>query len=246
MSTPSFARFQRDFFADLRGEAVTSPAMAVHRNTGARAAIEALAANYPVVRAVFGEEPFAAVAGAFVRANPPADPRLSHYGAGFAGFLQGYTPVADLPWLPDVAALERMWLEALFAADAVPLDGAAITGLGVDGALVLALHPAARFASFASPAVSIWQAHDADNLDALNTIAWNAECALVTRPASKVEILPIGLADYSFLVEIAVGQPVLTAIQAAIAVAPDTDVAALFARLISAGAFVLPSHRSVS
>lgn len=244
----SLVAFQRDFAAALRAATVAEPAaLTIHRNTGARAAIDALAANYPVVHALFGEEPFTACAQAYLQVSPPCEPRLSHVGAGFAMFLRSYPPVQDILWIADVAALERLWLESLFSADAAILDGAALLQLGVDDETRLVLHPATRFAPFASPAVSIWHAHASEDPNALEMIEWGPETALVTRPGQAVQIDAVGPGGLAFLNAIAIGQPLVGAGAAAFDADPEVDLQTLFARLMESGAFThTPSDRSPS
>lgn len=240
------ADFQRDFSAALRKPGVAEPtALAIHRNSGVRAAIDALAANYPVVCALFGEAPFAACAGAYLRAHPPREPRLSHVGASFATFLGTYPPAVDMPWIADVAGLERLWLESLFAADATALDGAALVATGVDDGTRLALHPATRFAHFASPAVSIWHAHDRADPGALEALAWQPESAIVTRPDRTIEIAVLEPAGLAFVSAIAAARTVVAAGEAALAVDPDLDLATLFAGLIEAGTFTYANNGSL-
>ena len=237
------ADFQRDFSAALHADGTAGPvALAIHRNSGARAAIDALAANYPVVRALFGDVPFAACARAYLLAHPSRDPRLSHLGASFAAFLGAYPPAGDMPWMADVAALERLWLESLFAADAVVLNGAALVAMGVDSETRLALHPATRFARFASPAVSIWRAHELGDPGALEEIDWRSESAIVTRRDLAVEIAKLEPAGLAFVDAIAAAHPVVAAGEAALAIDPGLDLPALFARLIEAGTFTHATH----
>src|SRR5258708_10292466 len=88
-------------------------AIRVHRNTAMKAAQDAIADNYPVVRALVGEEAFAACAAGYSEANPPGDPRLCLYGEQFDAFLSGYVPFRELPWLAGVARLEWLRVEAL-------------------------------------------------------------------------------------------------------------------------------------
>lgn len=230
--------FQHAFGAMLFGAPTTvadpalARALAVHRNTSAKAAQDALADNFPVVRALVGEEAFAAAVARFVDAAPPTDPRLCLYGAGFAAFLSGYTPFVEASYLPDVAAVERLTIEALFAADAVALDGAAFAA-GLDLDLPLTLHPAVRYARFASPAGSIWLAHSEGDADAaLEAIDWASEVVLVTRPdaALIVTVLPSGAA--SFLDACRAGRSLGEA-----AIACGDDLPAVFATLISVGTF---------
>lgn len=210
-------------------------ALAVHRNNAARAAQEALAENYPVTRALVGGDAFSACAEAYFEGQAPRDPRLCFYGGGFSEFVASYAPFAQWPYLKDIAALEWLCTEALFAADAQAFDGGAFAA-GVDRNAKLALHPATRYAAFSSPAVAIWQAHQGAVVErTLETIAWREEIALVTRPRDAVEVVTIDRAALSFLTAIAADKTVLASASAAFE--PGLDLAAMFTTLISAGAF---------
>jgi len=238
------ATFQQAFALALAGEATAvamfadpavARALAVHRNTSAKAAQDALAANFPVVRALVGEDSFAACAAAFVERRPPCDPRLCLYGEGFAAFIADYPPFAEAPYLSDVAALERLVTEALFAADAEALDGAGfVRALDRDSPLIL--HPAVRFVAVGAPAASIWLAHQPDApADALERLPWTQETVLVSRPAMSVQVAVIDAAALAFLKACQGGATVAEAALAA--AAPDTDLSSLVATLIAAGAF---------
>jgi hypothetical protein len=233
------ARFQADFAALFTGRTETDDsalarAAAIHRNTAAKAAQDALAANYPVVQALFGDEAFAACSAGYVALSPPRDPRLNAYGEGLDAFLRAYAPAMDAPYMADVAALERLATEALFAADAAPLDASRLA-TGIEPGLRLALHPAARFAAFDTPALSIWHAHRAGDEAALETLDWRPEAALVTRPQARVEVVLIDLGAVAFLQACARGEPVAAA--AAGAAQAGADLQAMFQTLITAGAF---------
>lgn len=238
---PDPATFQNAFGAALaeRSEVwLSDPAMAralaVHRNTSARAARDALRDNYPVIYTLVGEDAFAACATAFVSVHPPADPRLCFYGAEFAAFLADYAPFHELAYIQDVARLERLIVEALFAVDAEPFDP-----LSCDPAAPLPLHPATRLARFASPAVAIWEAHqphaDADAMDAL---AWAPCVALVTR-RQAVMVAALDAPTTRFVELCRDGAPLATAAEAA--AEAGGDVATIFSALILSGAFQQPT-----
>jgi hypothetical protein len=237
------ARFQQAF-----GEALARPdetagldralvrALRIHRNTSARAAQDAILDNYPVVRALVGEAAFRACAGAYLAAHPPREPRLCLYGAGLDRFLADWAPFLALPWLADVAALERLVTEALFAADAPALDGAAAAAR-LDPTKGLTPHPAARFGRFQAPVAGIWLAHqEGAPADALERLEWRPGAVLVTRPDGAVRVTPIAPAALTFLEVAAAGRPLIEAAHAAQA-AGGPDVAAVFSSLIIAGAF---------
>jgi hypothetical protein len=238
------AAFQRAFALALAGEGAAADlfadpaivrALTVHRNTSAKAAHDALAANFPVLRTLVGEDSFDGCAKVFVEIYPPRDPRLCLYGEGLAAFIAGYGPFSQAPYLADVAALERLVTEALFAADADVLDGVGFArALDLDAPLIL--HPAVRFAAAESPAASIWLAHQANApADALESVAWVEEAVLVSRPGMRVQVAVIDAGALAFLKACQSGA---TVAEAALAVAElDADVSTLVSTLITAGAF---------
>ena len=129
----SFLPGQADLAAALLAPERAAPAglapqarLAVYRNNVVVSLTDALAAAYPAVLSLVGERFFKAAAGVYVRAEPPRSPVLITYGQSFAQFLEGFAPAAKLPFLADVARLERLWLEAYHAADAAPqpIEGA--------------------------------------------------------------------------------------------------------------------------
>lgn len=214
-------------------------ALAVHRNTIAKATQDALAANYPVLRELAGEEAFAGWASAYVRDHPPTEPRLNAFGEGFEAFLAEYGPTRPLPYLSGVAAVERCVTEALFAADAAPL-GADEAARTLTAESWIPLHPAARFRQLSSPAASIWLAHVVPGAPALESIAWSDEAVLATRPLGAVEVRVIDSGAIAFLEACAGGAALSEA-----AVAADRaggDLASLLPTLIDAGALAPPLH----
>lgn len=220
--------------------AISAPAegaMAIYRNTVTAGAVETLAANYPVVRALVGNEMFAAVAVDHAATHPPADPVLAHYGSAFADWIEEQAWARDLPYLSDVARIERLHGEALFAADASPLDPGALGRLAPHEwtRVRLALHPATRFACSRWPAASLWLAHQ-DGGDP-SAIAWYPECVLVTRPHLAVRIEPLPAASHRFLLSLGQGATVAAAVEATLSSHPQADIAAAFSLLLNRGAF---------
>jgi hypothetical protein len=215
------------------------PGFAVYRNTVMKGCIDALAANYPAVARLVGEEWFRAAAAVFARAGLPAHPTLLDYGGGFADFLQAFPPAAQLTYLADVARLDRCWTEAHVAADAPRLDPAALAALApADMANArLVPHPAARWRwSGESPIYTIWSRNRAGDGD-LAEIDWHGEGALLTRPFGAVEHMPLGQSGAALLDACARGGSIEQAALAAVDVDPGADLAALVRQLLDAGAF---------
>lgn len=211
--------------------------MAVYRNTVLAGAVEALAANFPVVRALVGDEMFAAVAVDHASECPPNDPVLAHYGAAFAEWIEEQVWASQLPYLSDIARVERLHGEALFAADAEPLDPGALGRLAPHAwtRARLTLHPATRLACSRWPAASLWLAHQ-DGGDPA-AIAWRPECVLVTRAAHAVRVEAIPAPAHRFLLSLARGATVAAAVEAMLAAYPDAEITAAFTLLLNRGAF---------
>lgn len=255
MHTLPLARFQAAFAQALMGEAVgddphvapllRQPGFAVYRNTVLRGCVDALAASYPAIVRLVGEEWFRAAAATFVRGRWPRRPTLIDYGDGLADFLAHFPPAAELPYLPAVAQLDRCWTEAHLAADAPLLDAASLArrmqaGDGGMDELVLSVHPAARWRWFEDlPALTIWQRNRADDFDD-SAFAWTGEGVLLTRPFGAVQWQPLPRAGAMLLDACAAGQPLAAALDEAASLAGTEPTGRLLRALIDAGAFAAP------
>ena len=232
------ARFQKAFADALMIEGQPAPgfrsqAFAVYRNTSARGAVEALRASYPTIDALLGSDMFTDVALDYRREAPPASPVLSDYGAGFTDFLARQPWTSELPYVADVARLDRLWLESFLAggADTLPRP--------LGPASRIALHPAARFAWLSTPALTIWQAHR-DGFDELDP-EWREEGALFTRPGLTVRAEPIDRATYRLLVACAAPARLDELVGGVAEACPETDIPALLQRCVASGALIIQS-----
>lgn len=234
------------------------PGFAVYRNTVMKGCVDALRSNHPAVARLVGEAWFQAAAIEFSRTHQPRDPRLMDHGAELSDWLAGFEPARELPYLPGVARLDRLWTEAHLAADA-PLLAAnafAVEPPGDIGQCRLALHPAARWAWFdAHPAFTIWSRNrtpqEADGSDGKDieareggNITWRAEGALLTRPEGAVRWRLLDRAGCAFLAACGHDATLADAADAALAHDPTLDLANLLGELIRAGAFtaLVPAH----
>jgi hypothetical protein len=236
---PELLAFQRDFAAALDQPA--TGAMAVYRNTVLHGAAEALRANYPVVEQIVGPEMYKAVAVDFATECPPRRPVLALYGGRFAEWLEGQPWSRELPYLPDVARVERLHLECLMAADAEPLPQDETRSAGRMPDSKLSLHPAVRFTWLSTPAMSIWLAHQRFVSSELK-LDWKAEGALFTRPEPTIVHSPrIGRAAHRILFGIRLGENLSAAVGAAARLYPQEDCTAVLASLVNLGVFAAPA-----
>jgi hypothetical protein len=210
----------------------------VYRNNVTVSLVNALSEVFPTVQNLVGEDFFRAMARIYVQDNPPTSRLLFEYGATFPDFLQQFEPAAELPFLPDVARLERLWLDSFHAADDAPLDGSVLQRVGPEqlAGLTFVAHPATRLLRAQHAAVTIMARDRAgEPLDGLDPFV--AEDGLVTRPAYDPEVrhLPEGGAEFiSLLID---ARTLGEAAGAALSVVPDFNLPAAISAIIEAGAF---------
>jgi hypothetical protein len=144
-----------------------------------------------------------------------------------------------MPWLGDVARIERAWLDAYHAADAEPckpedlarVDPAAL------GELRVRPHPATRLVQSDFPAVTIFTANRSDGK--VETVESDRrEDALVTRPHLGVDVRLLPPGGALFLKSLLEGK---TLGEAAAAGAEDADLFDLAGNIhgmLEAGVFV--------
>ena len=214
--------------------------LAVYRNNVFNSLIDALADTFPVVQQLVGEDFFRAMAQVFVQTSPPASPLLAGYGEGFAGFVEGFAPARELPYLADVARLEFLRLRALHAADAsVATADAWSAALGDPDALPglrVEPHPSLFILRARHAAVSIWAAHQ--GLMALETVdVSQAEDALVLRPGDEVNVLELPPGGACLAQGLTQGESLSEAAERAVQEAPAFDLAPVLSILIRHGAF---------
>lgn len=218
---------------------VRQSGFAVYRNTVMKGCIDALQANYPSVTRLVGEEWMRAAAAIYARMYQTEDPRMLHYGEQFADFLAQFEPAAELPYLPDVARLDRFWSESYTAHDEEPLDIATLSDLAPEVLAGTVLHPhgSARWAWFATgPIYTIWE-KNRELFEDDSEIEWRGEGALLVRPRETVEWIALDASGCAFLDACRNGWSLSKAATAALALQESVDLARLLAKLLQAGAF---------
>lgn len=216
------------------------PGFAVYRNTVMKACVDALQANYPAVARLVGDEWFRAAAALHVRRHLPSQSSLLLYGAEFPAFLASFEPAREVPYLADVARVDRWWTEAHVAADDPLLDPAVLAALtpGQMSCLALRPHATARWGWCDEwPVLTLWRRNREAFADDGGAIAWEPEGALLTRPVGAVRAAALPRAGVALLDACAAGLCIEQAVLAALEVDARADIAALIRRLLEAGAF---------
>nr|WP_315225662.1 DNA-binding domain-containing protein [uncultured Albidiferax sp.] len=202
---------------------------AVYRNNVVVSLIDALAATFPVVQALVGADFFRAMARLYVQAHPPRSRVMAAYGEDFAAFIESFEPAASVPYLADVARLEKSQVQAYHAADVPAIAPAALQAALADPAqlatLCLGLHPSVQVVDSAYAVFSLWAAHHGGEPVA---DVDQPQTALVLRCGLEVEILCIAAAAGRFITTLQQGDSLLAAAGAD----PALDLPATLALLI--------------
>ena len=232
--------------AGIRGRGAETPKRRfdVYRNNVHASLIDVLAARYPVTERLVGSAFFREMARVFVARALPSSPVLLEYGGDFAAFVDGFQPVAALPYVGDVVRLEWAWHEAYHAADAEPLDPGTLTRLWSNTppellvASQLSLHPSLRLVRSPWPVLEIWRTNTHDEEVQPVDLHAGGDELLVLRPHWQVELrrLPPGGPD--FLAALAAGQALGAAAEHAAGAAPAFDLGGNLRGLVEAGGLV--------
>jgi hypothetical protein len=119
---------------------------------------EALRETFPNLARLLGDERFAALAAAYVRAHPSEHHDVARIGVRLAEYLRAW-PDPGRPDLADLAQLEWARQEAFFAPPSTAAGREALSGLSPDGfaAATLKLSPALRVERLRHDAVRLWR-----------------------------------------------------------------------------------------
>jgi hypothetical protein len=189
-------------------------AVGIYRNTCLSTLTSALGLSFPAVRRLVGAGFFENAAQEFIRTHPPASAYLNDYGREFPAFLAQFPHATSLAYLADVARLEWAVNCALHAADAPPLQLAALAEL--DAALVPRLsfvpHPAITVLRLAAPADALWRAVLDEDQAAI--AAWDATAGAVwlliersVQGVQGVQVRRMAPAAWRFTQRLCAGEP---------------------------------------
>jgi Putative DNA-binding domain len=171
-----------------------------HRDGIGAFLVRALAARYPVVRRLIGDDSFLDVARRFVAMQPPRLPIVQHFGETFPQYLRSLGEAASFEYVADIAELEAARARAYHSADARPLDAQIFSLLSTAcfDECGLVLHPSVGLVTSRFPIVSIWRANQT-GADGGIPGRWRPEAALVARPFLDVDVLPLPVGGHAFI-----------------------------------------------
>jgi hypothetical protein len=189
----------------------TERRLGIYKNNVYTQLIGALTDSYPAVHRLTGEDFFRFAATEYIFANPARSPTLVGYGDKFPDFLRDFEPAGPVPYLPDVARLEQLYLESYHAAEARSLARADVAKrLSARTAQSrLRLHPSARLMESPFPVSRIWELNvQTSTIDGKRRISGGAEYLLIVRPHATVEVRRISRGAHAALTALAQGLPV--------------------------------------
>jgi Putative DNA-binding domain len=212
----------------------------IYRNNLREGFIKALAIGFPVIERLVGGDYFRQLAIAFLGAHPSRAGNLHHIGAPFPSYLRERFVDTEYAYLPDVAALEWAWQEALIAADAEPIAPAALGEL--DPAdyehLRFELHPACALLQCAYPIIRIWRANQPEaSGEEVIDLTEGGDRVLVLRTPQCIELRRLPAGDFAALEAFARGLPLGEALEAAQAADTAFDLGSALRRFLQLNVF---------
>jgi len=121
---------------------------------------EALRTNFPALAQLLGESDFEELARAYIRSHDSSFPSIRHYGHELEDFLTREPAYAEIPLLAELARWEWAMTETFDAADAQPLDAAAMAQVPPEdwAELRLQWHPSIRRLELLWNVPPLWKA----------------------------------------------------------------------------------------
>jgi Putative DNA-binding domain len=205
--------------------------------------VRALAARYPVVRRLIGDDSFLDVAGRFVAKQPPRLPIVQHFGETFPHYLRSLGGAASFEYVADIAALEAARARAYHSADATPLDAQTLSSLSTgrfDECSVI-LHPSVALVASRFPVVTIWRTNQTETGGGAFD-QWRPEAALIARPFLDVDVLLLPAGGHAFMTALSTGSTIAAAGASARDDDPEFDLDASLTMLAKAN-IVVGFHR---
>lgn len=216
--------------------------LAIYRNNVHVRLVEALESAYPAVRRLVGDDYFSQAAREYIAAHPPRAPTLLDFGHEFPAFLRVSESASSVPYLPDVARLEQLYLEAYHAPEASSITAADVVAClqRAHEDRTLTLHPSARLMRSPFPVSRIWEVNRAEEPIKRMKIPAGRDYLLIVRPQAVVEVRRVSEATHAALGVLAEGGSVSVALALGRGIDPAEDLAANLISLAHGATFSLP------
>jgi len=157
--------------------------------------------DFPKLVAVLGDDEFHNLAVDYLLACPPTDFSIRNAGERLPAFAAQYRSNLEVPWLGDLAALERGRTDVFDAADAPLLDAEKLRALPPEAFehLAIRLIPARRILDVRFPVHDLWRNLEEGRPpvdlgpEPQSLLVWRREPLVFQRPltALEVEVRPL-------------------------------------------------------
>jgi hypothetical protein len=210
---------------------------------------EALAAEFAAVSRILGEASFARLVARYLVVFPPRSFDLARVGERLPRFLEFDSLSAELPFLPDLARLERLVADAFVAADARALTWAELRALAPERAasLPLALSPGTALLRSEWPLDDLWRCRAESDDEAVDIpVEGRPRRVLVSRRGSSVRVEAVDETAARLVEAAGFGDATLDDLRELVAPGADEgemeELLDAFRELVSRGVFVIRRH----
>ncbi len=210
------SRPARSLFFEAPPRGSIADRWAIYRDGYVARIVEALENDFRGLRRVLGRGAFCAMTGRYLRSYPPFSFDIGQAGARLPEFLRDDHVSRALPFLADLARLERTQLESFVARDATALAWSDLARLGPDAAadLPLRLCPGTALLRSAWPVLDIWSCRDLPDEEVSLQVEGRPTTVMVYRRGLEVRTRAVAV-DEARIVEAASNGSSLAALAAA-------------------------------
>jgi hypothetical protein len=203
---------------------------------------EAMGLEYAGVRRILGADAFADLIARYLAVFPPRSWDLARAGDRLPGFLELDRLAGELPFLADLATLERAVSRAFVAADAEPLSWEDLVARGPEGTsgLRLSLLPGVTLLRSAWPLHALWVCRLEDDDDAVSVpVEDEPSRVLVYRRDGRVRVDPVSELQAALVEAASCGDATLEELAELAGAADAGELVAAFRALVEREVFVL-------
>lgn len=214
--------------------------LAIYRGNLRTTWCAALKQAFPVVARLVGDDFFESLARDYGRAYPSKSGNLHLFGEFFARFLAEHSQVQDYPYFSHVARLEWQVHTAYEARDDRCLSLADFLSRHGEQAQQarLQFHPSVGLFQSNFAAVDVWFAHQHQEVLDLSRALSCDSYAVVVRPVWQVQVHELTEPDWQALHQLDQGHTLASALEAALLISPEWEIARHLADWFEWGLFV--------
>ena len=134
--------------------------LATYRNAYFGRLVEALAIDFPAVKAILGDDKFSRLCHDYIDTYPSTQYSLRWFGSHFTDFISQHIFGQQQTFLAELAKLEWTFINAFDAADVIPLPASRIADIPVESwpDIGIGLHPSVYYFDYHWNIVDIWRA----------------------------------------------------------------------------------------